>query len=160
MGWQRTFTLGQRSKGCHLVTSEVVSQIQSGLKDVQVGMLFLFVQVISNTSCMKNNLKIGTHRKHTSCALTLNENYDPDVRKDMDMALDCIVPESLDWIHTDEGPEYAYVSVSHTKSSLVGSTVSIPITNGSLNLGTWQGSIYLTEFRRMAHTRTIVATIL
>ncbi|KAJ3719823.1 hypothetical protein EV361DRAFT_970046 [Lentinula raphanica] len=138
MGWQRTFTLGQRSKGCHLVTSEVVSQIQSGLKDVQVGMLFLFVQVISNTS------------KHTSCALTLNENYDPD----MDMALDCIVPESLDWIHTDEGPD-----VSHTKSSLVGSTVSIPITNGSLNLGTWQG-IYLTEFRRMAHTRTIVATIL
>ncbi|KAJ3777988.1 hypothetical protein FB446DRAFT_715189 [Lentinula raphanica] len=137
MGWQRTFTLGQRSKGCHLVTSEVVSQIQSGLKDVQVGMLFLFV-------------------KHTSCALTLNENYDPDVRKDMDMALDCIVPESLDWIHTDEGPDD---SVSHTKSSLVGSTVSIPITNGSLNLGTWQG-IYLTEFRRMAHTRTIVATIL
>ncbi|KAJ3737130.1 hypothetical protein DFJ43DRAFT_1129237 [Lentinula guzmanii] len=135
MGWQQTFTLGRRSKGCHLITEEVRSQIQSGLKDVQVGMLFLFVQ-------------------HTSCALTLNENYDPDVRKDMDMALDRIVPESLDWLHTDEGPE-----VSHTKSSLVGSTVSIPITNGSLNLGTWQG-IYLNEFRRMAHSRTIVATIL
>ncbi|KAJ4001031.1 hypothetical protein F5050DRAFT_1727334 [Lentinula boryana] len=137
MGWQQTFTLGRRSKGCHLITEEVCSQIQSGLKDVQVGMLFLFV-------------------KHTSCALTLNENSDPDVRKDMDMALDRIVPESLDWLHTDEGPDD---SVSHTKSSLVGSTVSIPITNGSLNLGTWQG-IYLTEFRRMAHSRTIVATIL
>ncbi|KAJ3800466.1 hypothetical protein GGU11DRAFT_772980 [Lentinula aff. detonsa] len=137
MGWQQTFTLGRRSKGCHLITEEVCSQIQSGLKDVQVGMLFLFV-------------------KHTSCALTLNENYDPDVRKDMDMALDRIVPESLDWLHTDEGPDD---SVSHTKSSLVGSTVSIPITNGSLNLGTWQG-IYLTEFRHMAHSRTVVATIL
>ncbi|KAJ4486256.1 hypothetical protein J3R30DRAFT_1475543 [Lentinula aciculospora] len=133
MGWQRTFTLNRRSKGCHLITDEVISEIQPGLKDIQVGMLFLFV-------------------KHTSCALTLNENWDPD----MDMALDCVVPESLDWLHTDEGPDD---SVSHTKSSLVGSTVSIPITNGSLNLGTWQG-IYLTEFRRMAHTRTIVATIL
>ncbi|GAW07984.1 hypothetical protein LENED_010016 [Lentinula edodes] len=137
MGWQRTFSLGRRSKGCHLITDEVTSQIEAGLKDVQVGMLFLFV-------------------KHTSCALTLNENWDPDVRKDMDMALDCVVPESLDWLHTDEGPDD---SVSHTKSSLVGSTISIPITNGSLNLGTWQG-IYLTEFRRLAHTRTVVATIL
>ncbi|KAJ3813763.1 hypothetical protein F5876DRAFT_86896 [Lentinula aff. lateritia] len=131
MGWQRTFSLGRRSKGCHLITDEVTSQIEAGLKDVEVGMLFLFVQ-------------------HTSCALTLNENWDPD----MDMALDCVVPESLDWLHTDEGPD-----VSHTKSSLVGSTISIPITNGSLNLGTWQG-IYLTEFRRLAHTRTVVATIL
>ncbi|KAJ3890301.1 hypothetical protein GG344DRAFT_88980 [Lentinula edodes] len=131
MGWQRTFSLGRRSKGCHLITDEVTSQIEVGLRDVQVGMLFLFVQ-------------------HTSCALTLNENWDPD----MDMALDCVVPESLDWLHTDEGPD-----VSHTKSSLVGSTISIPITNGSLNLGTWQG-IYLTEFRRLAHTRTVVATIL
>ncbi|KAJ3935327.1 MAG: hypothetical protein NXY57DRAFT_511005 [Lentinula lateritia] len=137
MGWQRTFLLGRRSKGCHLITDEVSSQIEAGLKDVQVGMLFLFV-------------------KHTSCALTLNENWDPDVRRDMDMALDCVVPESLDWLHTDEGPDD---SVSHTKSSLVGSTISIPITNGSLNLGTWQG-IYLTEFRHLAHTRTVVATIL
>ncbi|KAJ3879071.1 hypothetical protein F5051DRAFT_404020 [Lentinula edodes] len=137
MGWQRTFSLGRRSKGCHLITDEVTSQIEVGLRDVQVGMLFLFV-------------------KHTSCALTLNENWDPDVRRDMDMALDCVVPESLDWLHTDEGPDD---SVSHTKSSLVGSTISIPITNGSLNLGTWQG-IYLTEFRRLAHTRTVVATIL
>ncbi|KAJ3788023.1 hypothetical protein GGU10DRAFT_263769 [Lentinula aff. detonsa] len=146
MGWQQTFTLGRRSKGCHLITEEVCSQIQSGLKDVQVGMLFLFVQ-------------------HTSCALTLNENYDPGwflfwvIIDDMDMALDRIVPESLDWLHTDEGPEYYDIRVSHTKSSLVGSTVSIPITNGSLNLGTWQG-IYLTEFRHMAHSRTVVATIL
>ncbi|KAI0691333.1 hypothetical protein BC835DRAFT_1360770 [Cytidiella melzeri] len=137
MGWQKTFTLGRRSKGCHLITNEVVSQIAEGLKDVQVGMLFLFIQ-------------------HTSAALTINENCDPDVRKDMDMALDNIVPESLDWLHTDEGADD---SVSHTKTSLVGATVSMPITNGRLNLGTWQG-IYLTEFRHIAHSRRIVATIL
>ncbi|KIK71101.1 hypothetical protein GYMLUDRAFT_315007 [Collybiopsis luxurians FD-317 M1] len=155
MGWQKTFTLARHSKGCHLITDEVVSQIQDGLRDIQVGMLFIFI-------------------KHTSCALTLNENWDPgwpfsffspyhlflsfstDVRRDMDMALDHIVPESLDWIHVDEGPDD---SVSHTKSSLLGATVSIPITNGALNLGTWQG-IYLTEFRHRAHTRTVVATIL
>lgn len=137
MGWQKTFTLARRSKGCYLVTDEIVSQIQSGLKDVQVGMLFLFIQ-------------------HTSAALTVNENYDGDVRHDMDMALDSIVPESLPWRHTDEGPDD---SVSHTKASLVGSSISIPISNGQLNLGTWQG-IYLTEFRHMAHSRRVVATIL
>jgi len=94
--------------------------------------------------------------QHTSAALTINENYDPDVRKDMDMALDKIVPEDLNWLHTDEGPDD---SVSHTKASLLGSTISAPITDGELNLGTWQG-IYLTEFRHMPHSRRIVATII
>ncbi|TFK77008.1 hypothetical protein BDN72DRAFT_866817 [Pluteus cervinus] len=135
MGWQKTFTLARRAKGCHLVTDEILEHIQPGIKDVQIGMVFLFIQ-------------------HTSAALTVNENFDIDVRRDMDMALDTIVPENLNWQHTDEGPE-----VSHTKSSLVGSSISIPITSGRLNLGTWQG-IYLTEFRHMPHTRRIVATIL
>lgn len=94
--------------------------------------------------------------KHTSAALSVNENADSDVRKDMDMALDHIVPEHLDWEHTDEGPDD---SASHTKSSLIGSTISIPITNGRLNFGTWQG-VYLAEFRHMSHTRKVVATIL
>ncbi|KAG2121010.1 uncharacterized protein F5147DRAFT_663997 [Suillus discolor] len=137
MGWQKTFSLSQRSKGCHLVTDEVYAHITPGIKDVKVGMLFLFIQ-------------------HTSAALTINENYDRDVRKDMDMALDNIVPESLNWKHTDEGPDD---SVSHTKTSLIGATISIPITDGRLNLGTWQG-IYLTEFRHAAHSRRIVATVL
>ncbi|KAK0198365.1 hypothetical protein F5146DRAFT_1019383 [Armillaria mellea] len=137
MGWQKTFTLSRRSKGCHLITDEVRSNIKEGLEGVSAGMLFLFI-------------------KHTSCALTLNENWDKDVRKDMDMALDHVVPESLNWLHTDEGPDD---SVSHTKATLVGPTVSIPITNGQLNLGTWQG-IYLTEFRHIAHTRQVVATVL
>ncbi|KAK7463679.1 hypothetical protein VKT23_007022 [Stygiomarasmius scandens] len=137
MGWQKTFTLSRRSKGCYLITDEVLSHIEPGIRDVEIGMLFLFI-------------------KHTSCALTINENFDRDVRRDMDMALDHVVPESLEWLHTDEGPDD---SVSHTKASLVGPTISIPITNGKLNLGTWQG-IYLTEFRHMAHTRQVVATVL
>ncbi|KAF8974015.1 hypothetical protein BDZ97DRAFT_1778003 [Flammula alnicola] len=127
MGWQSTFTLAKRSKGCHLVTDEVLSHIRTGLEGVKASIF-----------------------QHTSAALTVNETYD----KDMDMALDNIVPESLSWRHTDEGPE-----VSHTKASLVGSSITIPITDGRLNLGTWQG-IYLTEFRHMPHSRRIVATIL
>lgn len=137
MPWQKTFSLGKRSKGCYLVTDEVVSQISEGLKDTQIGILYLFIQ-------------------HTSAALTINENYDSDVRKDMSMALDRIVPESMPWLHTDEGPDD---SVSHTKTSLIGTSVQIPITNGKLNLGTWQG-IYLAEFRQMPHVRKVVATIL
>lgn len=120
-----------------MITEETLAQIGPGLASVQAGMLFLFI-------------------KHTSAALTVNENYDRDVCRDMDMALDIIVPESLDWRHTNEGPDD---SVSHTKASLVGSSISVPITNGKLNLGTWQG-IYLTEFRHLPHTRTVVATVL
>jgi secondary thiamine-phosphate synthase enzyme len=92
--------------------------------------------------------------KHTSAALTLNENYDPSVRTDMTMALDTIVPESLAWEHTDEGPDD---SVSHTKAALIGTTTSIPVTNGKLSLGTWQG-IYLCEFREDKQERSVVAT--
>ncbi|KAF7339401.1 hypothetical protein MSAN_02154000 [Mycena sanguinolenta] len=168
MGWQKEFTLGRKAKGCHLVTDEILSQIQPGLKNVQVGMLFLFI-------------------KHTSASLSVNENYDPGICCVEDSSLSSttfqmsakqiwtwlstiLFPRSLSasilsrlsvikrdsWLHTDEGPDD---SVSHTKASLVGSSISIPITNCRLNLGTWQG-IYLTEFRRMAHTRTVVATIL
>ncbi|SCZ98989.1 BZ3500_MvSof-1268-A1-R1_Chr3-1g05751 [Microbotryum saponariae] len=74
----------------------------------------------------------------------------------MDMCLDKIVPESLPWDHVDEGPDD---SVSHSKSSLIGASVQIPIMNGRLALGTWQG-IYLLEFRKLPHSRRIVATIL
>jgi len=137
MGWQKTFSLSRKAKGCHLITQEVLEQVRAGLQSVQAGMLFLSI-------------------KHTSAALTLNENWDADVRKDMDMALDNLVPESLHWRHTNEGPDD---SASHTKTSLIGTTVSVPITEGKLNLGTWQG-IYLTEFRYTEHTRQVVATII
>lgn len=85
MPWQKQFTLGSRSKGCHLVTNEVMPHLEEGLKGVKAGILTLFIQ-------------------HTSAALSLNENFDKDVRSDMDMALDKVVPESLPWKHTDEGP--------------------------------------------------------
>ena len=71
-------------------------------------------------------------------------------------ALDHVVPESLPWRHTDEGPDD---SASHTKASIIGPSLTVPITNGRLNLGTWQG-IYLCEFRRMKHSRRIVASVL
>ncbi|CAE6391186.1 unnamed protein product [Rhizoctonia solani] len=155
MPWQKVITLERRSKGCHLVTDEILPQISEGLKQTpsfEVGILHLFIQ-------------------HTSAALTVNENYDPDVRTDMSMALDRIVPESMPWLHTDEGPDATesmdlpkhttdhYYSVSHTKTSLIGPSLHIPITNNRLNLGTWQG-IYLAEFRHAPHSRRVVCTIL
>ncbi|WFC99746.1 Rho GTPase activating protein [Malassezia yamatoensis] len=134
---QKTFTLNARTKGCHLVQSEVESELRDILKPVKAGILTLFIQ-------------------HTSAALSLNENFDRDVRTDMDMALDRVIPESLPWRHTDEGPDD---SASHTKASIIGPSVTIPITEGRLNLGTWQG-VYLCEFRRAKHSRRIVATVL
>lgn len=120
MVWQKTFTLPSASKGCHLVTPSVEREINEGIRNVKAGLLTLFIQ-------------------HTSAALSVNENYDSTVRTDMNMAMDRIVPESLPWKHTDEGPDD---SASHTKASLFGSSITIPITDGRLNLGTWQG-IYL-----------------
>lgn len=113
MPWQKTFTLPSRGKGCHLVTREVEAEIAPGLKGVKIGLLTLFIQ-------------------HTSASLTLNENFDPDVRTDMTMAADRMVPDTLPWKHTDEGPDD---SSSHTKASIYGSSITIPITDGRLNLG-------------------------
>jgi len=94
--------------------------------------------------------------KHTSAGLTLNENADPSVRRDMDYILDKVVPErDTGYVHTLEGDDDM---PAHAKSTLVGSSVSIPITNGRLNLGTWQG-VYLCEFRDYGGSRKIVATI-
>jgi secondary thiamine-phosphate synthase enzyme len=110
------------------------------IKDYKTGLLNLFIQ-------------------HTSCALSLNENYDEDVRTDMTASLDRIVPETKKgerlYIHDAEGPDDM---PAHIKSALVGASVTIPITNGRLNTGTWQGIWYL-EFRDMKHSRKIVATI-
>ncbi|OAV97909.1 hypothetical protein PTTG_12010 [Puccinia triticina 1-1 BBBD Race 1] len=92
-----------------LVTDEVTKNIKEGLKNCDIGVAHFFIQ-------------------HTSAALSINENYDSDVRKDMDMALDHIVPESLKWRHTDEGPDD---SVSHTKASLIGSSISVPVTKAN-----------------------------
>ncbi|KAF8945860.1 hypothetical protein BGZ47_001819 [Haplosporangium gracile] len=93
--------------------------------------------------------------QHTSASLTLNENADPDVRVDMEMALNKIAPENMPFIHTDEGPDDM---PGHLKSSLMGVSLNIPITKGRLNLGMWQG-IWLCEHRNHASGRRIVVTM-
>jgi len=95
--------------------------------------------------------------KHTSAALTLNENADPSVLGDMDYILDKIVPErDAGYTHTFEGDDDM---PAHAKSSLLGSSLMIPVTNGGLNLGTWQG-IYLCEFRNFGSSRKLVLTLM
>lgn len=95
--------------------------------------------------------------KHTSAALALNENADPDVRHDLEIVFDRLVTEDAPYyLHTDEGPDDM---PSHAKSVIVGSTLTLPITDGRLNLGTWQG-IYLCEFRNYGGPRSVVATII
>ncbi|KAG0276223.1 hypothetical protein BGZ95_007820 [Linnemannia exigua] len=136
MSWaQTTIRLPAKHRGCHLVTHEIEKQLPE-LKQFSVGMANIFLQ-------------------HTSASLTLNENADPDVRVDMEMALNKIAPENLPYIHTDEGPDDM---PGHLKSSLFGVSLNIPITNGRLNLGTWQG-IWMCEHRDHASGRKIVVTM-
>ncbi|KAK9314455.1 hypothetical protein V1524DRAFT_381807 [Lipomyces starkeyi] len=136
MSWsQKTFSLQGRSRGCYLVTDEVVQSLPE-IKDFKIGLLNLFMQ-------------------HTSAALTLNENWDSDVRLDMTDALEKIAPESWNYRHDAEGSDDM---PAHIRSSLIGASVSIPIKDGRLATGTWQG-IWLCEFRRYRHSRHIVATI-
>ncbi|MCQ2254899.1 MAG: secondary thiamine-phosphate synthase enzyme YjbQ [Bacteroidaceae bacterium] len=131
---QVEFRLKSRSRGFHLVTSEVLQNLPSLPK---VGLLHLFV-------------------KHTSCGLSINENADPDVRVDMNSIFDRLVKEREPYyMHTFEGDDDM---PAHAKSTIVGNSLTIPITNGRLNLGTWQG-IYLCEFRNYGGERRIVATI-
>lgn len=132
---QVEFALKARSRGFHLVTEEVLSHLPVL---PQAGLLNLFV-------------------KHTSCALSINENYDPSVHRDMEYIYNRLVPEGdAHYVHTDEGEDDM---PSHAKSSLTGVSLTIPITNGRLNLGTWQG-IYLCEFRDYGGSRKLVATVM
>jgi secondary thiamine-phosphate synthase enzyme len=132
---QRIFTLKPRTRGFHLITGEVVAQLPPLPR---TGILNLFVQ-------------------HTSCALSINENYDPSVRADMEQIYNRLVRENEPYYrHTDEGSDDM---PSHAKSSLTGVSLTIPITNGRLNLGTWQG-IYLCEFRDYGGARRLVATVM
>ena len=132
---QTEFSLAAKCRGCHLVTHEVLDYLPKPLP--KMGMLNLFV-------------------KHTSCALSINENADPDVRTDMEKILNRMVKENEPYYdHTLEGADDM---PAHAKSSLIGVSITIPITTGRLNLGTWQG-IYLCEFRNYGGPRKIVATI-
>lgn len=132
---QVEFALAAKHRGCHLVTREIINRLPEPLP--KAGLLNLFV-------------------KHTSCALSINENADPDVRSDMEKIMNHIVRENEPYYdHVLEGADDM---PAHAKSSLFGVSLSIPITDGRLNLGTWQG-IYLCEFRDYGGPRRIVATI-
>jgi secondary thiamine-phosphate synthase enzyme len=137
MPWiQREFSLGPRHRGFHLVTSEITAKMPE-LATVRRGILQLFI-------------------KHTSASLTLNENADPSVRADMERHFNVIAPENARYYtHDTEGSDDM---PAHIKSSLLGASLLIPITDGRMNLGTWQG-IYLCEHRDYGGSRNLVATL-
>ncbi|MEN0109657.1 MAG: secondary thiamine-phosphate synthase enzyme YjbQ [Planctomycetota bacterium] len=132
---QTTLTLPAARRGFHLITRPVEEAIPE-LRGVRVGLLHVFCQ-------------------HTSASLTLNENADPDVRVDLESAFNAIAPESFPYTHTCEGPDDM---PAHVKASLLGASVSIPVTDGRLSLGTWQG-ITLCEHRDHATRRRLVLTL-
>ncbi len=135
MWHQTTLTLPAFPRGYHLVTRHVLDAIPQ-VRELKVGLLHVFIQ-------------------HTSASLTINENADPDVRTDFETAMNHAVPEDLDYVHTIEGPDDM---PAHVKASMLGSSVSIPIRDGGLALGTWQG-IYLCEHRNHGGRRNLVLTL-
>ena len=133
---QKTITLSPKSRGFHIITHDVLENIPE-LKDLKTGILQLFI-------------------KHTSASLTINENADPTVRTDFESHFNMLAPENQSYYqHTFEGSDDI---PAHLKASLLGSSVSIPITDGTLNLGTWQG-IYLCEHRNRGSDRKLIITI-
>ncbi len=135
--YQKEFALPAFKRGFHLITREVESAIPE-IKEISIGILQVFI-------------------KHTSASLTINENADPTVRVDFESHFNQSVPENMTYYkHDDEGSDDM---PAHIKNALLGSSVSIPITNGKLNLGIWQG-IYLGEHRNSGGNRKIVLTAL
>ncbi|GAV65796.1 UPF0047 domain-containing protein [Cephalotus follicularis] len=135
---QKTITLPPQRRGCHLITPKILKEIGQDLSEFKCGLAHLFLH-------------------HTSASLTINENYDSDVRDDTETFLNNIVPEgrSAPWKHTLEGPDDM---PAHIKSSMFGCALTIPITNGQLNMGTWQG-IWLCEHRDSPTARKVVVTL-
>ena len=133
--FQKEITLARFSRGFHLITENIVEDFDS-IKNIQIGILHILV-------------------KHTSAGITLNENADPTVRKDFESHFNKSVPENAPYYqHNYEGPDDM---PAHIKTSTIGNQISIPITKGRLNLGTWQG-IYFCEFRNNSTNRRIVLT--
>lgn len=136
MWQQKSIQLSAKRRGFHLVTDEIEAQIPE-IKDLQMGLVHLLL-------------------KHTSAGLTINENADPTVRSDLSEYIDRLVPENQSYFdHTLEGPDDM---PAHIKSSLLGHQLTIPVTNGRLNLGMWQG-IYLGEYRNRGGAREILVTL-
>ena len=136
MTWiQHEITLAPRRRGFHLITAEIEAAL-GDLPPLAVGLLHVFI-------------------RHTSASLSINENADPDVPGDLEMAMNRIAPENAPYVHTLEGPDDM---PAHVKASLLGSSVTVPIRAGRLALGTWQG-IYLCEHRDRAGARHLVLTL-
>lgn len=136
MWTQQRITLSPKSRGYHLITDEVLAQLNR-VENISVGMLHLFIQ-------------------HTSASLTVNENADPSVRQDMETHINKMVPDNMAYyLHNYEGADDM---PAHIKASLIGSDVTIPISNGTLALGMWQG-IVLGEHRNRAGSRLLIATL-
>lgn len=133
--YQETITLSPKSKGFHLITREIDKALFS-MPSIETGLVHLFIQ-------------------HTSASLSINENADPSVREDMENFFTDIADEKHYYIHTYEGLDDM---PAHIKTSILGSSLTIPITNGKMNLGTWQG-IYLGEHRYNGGSRRIVVTL-
>mmetsp|Transcript_494 Transcript_494/g.941 ORF Transcript_494/g.941 Transcript_494/m.941 type:complete len:158 (+) Transcript_494:1-474(+) len=143
--YQHEISITAPSRGCHLITSQIQNAIKDDILGIKIGMANLFIM-------------------HTSASLTINENADPDVRRDMEVALNKIVPAQWTrdgtFLHTMEGEDDM---PGHVKSSLMGPSLNVPIRNGRLALGTWQG-IYLNEHRDQGgwgggHQRNIIITL-
>jgi secondary thiamine-phosphate synthase enzyme len=136
MAWlQAEIRLSPRARGIHPVTRDIVAALPE-LPRFRTGLLHVFIL-------------------HTSAGLTINENADPDVPGDLAMALDRLAPETLPYVHTCEGPDDM---PAHVKTSLVGTSVTVPVRDGRLCLGTWQG-IFLCEYRDRGGPRRLVATL-
>ena len=137
MAWiQKTFSLPPKPRGFHLITRDVTAQLPE-LQDFRVGLLNLFIH-------------------HTSASLTLNENASPDVRADFERHFNVLVPEDAPYYkHTLEGPDDM---PAHLKGSLLGFSLTLPVKDGALLLGTWQG-VYLCEHRNHGGSRTLSATL-
>jgi len=134
--FQKEFSLKPRPRGFHIITDEILKNLPE-LNEISMGIANIFI-------------------KHTSGVLSVNENADPTVRSDMETHFNIMVPEEAGhYEHTLEGPDDM---TSHIKASILGSNLTIPVTNGKFNLGTWQG-IYLCEHRNCAGSRKIVITV-
>ncbi|PWC21709.1 hypothetical protein DDT52_05150 [Brenneria roseae subsp. roseae] len=133
---QHEIRLKPKTRGFHLITDEVLAQVKT-LRQINVGLMHVFI-------------------KHTSAALTINENADPTVRQDFENFFNHMVPEDEPYYrHVYEGSDDM---PAHLKGSLLGNNLTIPISNGRLNMGTWQG-IYLCEHRNHGDSRTLIITI-
>jgi len=135
-GWlQRKIHLRPQHRGVHLVTEEILRQLPE-LSEFRVGLMH--IQLL-----------------HTSASLAINENWDPDVRDDMEMMLNRIVPEDVPFRHSCEGPDDM---PAHVKACFLGSNLTVPLSDGKLNLGTWQG-VWLCEHRDRAGSRKVLVTV-